>query len=128
MPNSQAERLPSLERVAGIGIASVLIVVGAIWFVQWWRYPPVVGTENLKYIQLLRTAISSERTDWVEKVKKAVQSRYDEGEMSSKELAHFHRIFQLADAKEWKTAHQVCFRFEESQLNRRRESSELAHQ
>ncbi|WP_373652626.1 hypothetical protein [Schlesneria sp. DSM 10557] len=105
------------------GAIGLLLVAGLIWLAQWWRYPPVVATDNLRYIQLLRTAISSERPDWVAKVKEAIDSRYDEGEMSDKERAHFDQIIRMAEAQEWKTAHKVCFQFEESQLSRRRSSA-----
>jgi hypothetical protein len=92
------------------------------WAVSWWRYPPAVEFDNLKYIQLLRTAVSSERPDWVAKVKEAVELRVNEGAMSEPERSHFLRVIELAEAKKWKAAHEVCFQFEEAQLNRRRQS------
>ena len=123
MPTSKSDPTLNPQSLIRFGVGSLLLIVGLVWFIQWWRYPPVVETENLKYIQLLRTAVSSERPDMLAKVKEAIQHRFDEGEMSKTERDHFDRIIRLAEAKDWKTAHETCFRFEESQLSRRRVNS-----
>ena len=76
----------------------------------------------MKYIQLLRTAVSSKRSDWVEKVEGVVHDRFESGELSERERVHFDKVIALADAKQWDDAHRVCFDFEAAQLNRRRSS------
>ena len=123
MPSSIANPRLNPQSLLRIGVGSLLLIIGLVWFIQWWRYPPAVETENLKYIQLLRTAVSSESPDMLAKVKEAIQHRFDEGEMSKTERDHFDRIIRLAEARDWKTAHETCFRFEESQLSRRRANS-----
>jgi len=101
-------------------LAALALGLGLYWLVQWWQYPPAVEYDNLKYIQLLRTAVSSKRPDWVEKVKGVVHDRFDSGELSGRELGHFDKVISLADAEQWDAAHRLCFHFEEAQLNRRR--------
>jgi hypothetical protein len=103
------------------GLLVLCLGLVGYWFVSWWRYPPAVQYDNLRYIQLLRTAVSSERPDWVAKVKEAVELRVNEGAMTEPERLHFLRVIELAETKQWKAAHEVCFQFEEAQLDRRRQ-------
>ena len=123
MPSSKSNPTLDPQTLIRLAVGGVLLIIGLVWFIQWWRYPPMVETENLKYIQLLRTAVSSESLDMLANVKEAIQHRFDEGEMSKTERDHFDRIIRLAEARDWKTAHETCFRFEESQLSRRRANS-----
>jgi hypothetical protein len=105
----------------------LIAVCLSYWILIWWQRPPVVEFDNLKYIQLLRTAVSSERSDLVAKVGQAIDKRMDEGQMSESERAHFARIIAMADAKQWDAANRACFQFEEAQLNRRRALPETTH-
>ena len=123
MPSSKSNPTLDPQLLIRVAVGGVLLIIGLVWFIQWWRYPPAVETENLKYIQLLRTAVSSESPDMLAKVKEAIQHRFDEGEMSKTERDHFDQIIRLAETRDWKTAHETCFRFEESQLSRRRTNS-----
>lgn len=101
-------------------LVALTLGLGLYWLVQWWQYPPAVEYDNLQYIQLLRTAVSSKRSDWVEKVEGVVHDRFDSGELSERERAHFDQVIALADAKQWDAANRACFDFEAAQLNRRR--------
>ena len=87
--------------------------LGLYWLVQWWQYPPAVEFDNLKYIQQLRTAVSSKRTDWVEKVEMVVHDRFDSGELSERERVHFDQVIALADAGQWDAANRACFDFDD---------------
>lgn len=117
MVSSASEKPVSWPLISGLAF----LAVWGLWGVfRWWTYPPPVEFDNLRYIQLLRTAVSSERPEMVMKVRQAVDLRVSEGKMSSPERAHFEEILKLADESKWKAAHQVCFRFEEAQLHRRR--------
>ena len=106
--------------LAAKALAALVIGIGLYWLVKWWQYPPAVEFDNLKYIQLLRTAVSSKRSDWVEKVESVVHDRFDSGKMSPRERVHFDQVIALADAKQWDAANRACFDFEAAQLNRRR--------
>ena len=101
-------------------LVALAVGLGLYWLVQWWQYPPAVEFDNLRYIQLLRTAVSSKRSDWVEKVEGIVHDRFDSGELSERERVHFDEVIALADAKQWDAANRACFDFEAAQLNRRR--------
>lgn len=104
------------------GLVALALGLVLWWAFRWWHYPPAVEFDNLKYIQLLRTAVSSQRPDWVAKVTEAIDLRCRAGEMSPTERAHFDRVISQANAGRWETAHQLCWKFEEAQLNRRRTS------
>ena len=108
-----------MNRHYALGGGFVLLLVG-IWLVSWWRTPPAVEFDNLKYIQLLRTAVSARNPEWLGKVASAVDQRLASGTMSSSEHAHFASLIAMARGGEWKEADVACFRFEEAQLGRRR--------
>lgn len=111
------------------GAAATILGIAIFWVISLWQYPPAVEFSNLRYIQLLRTAVSSERADWLEKVKSAIKGRVAEGAMSEQELAHFNRVIALAETGKWTEADKMCLRFEEAQLSRRRSPPrESAHQ
>lgn len=121
LPGENAVSWPLIALIAAGTIAA------AVLFARWWSKPPAVEFDNLRYIQLLRTAVSSERPEMVAKVRQAIDARVSNGAMSSRERLHFEEILKLADAGEWKRANEDCFRFEEAQLNRRRNAPATPH-
>ncbi|WP_437194105.1 hypothetical protein [Planctomicrobium sp. SH527] len=101
--------------------AGVLILCVIGWFAfQWWTRPIAVEFDNLKYIQLLTTAVSNRSPEMIEKVNLAIDERSKEGKMSQPERQHFQNIIQQARNDEWEAAHRASFAFAEAQLNRRR--------
>jgi hypothetical protein len=108
------------RRMAAIFIAAVVLIGGGVWLVRWWTQPPAIEFDNLRYIQLLTTAVSSRNEEQVSKVSHAVEERHRAGRMSATELGHFQRIIGLADGGDWSTADRECFTFAEAQLSRRR--------
>lgn len=100
--------------------AAVPLLLAVVWLVQWWRTPPAVHYENLKYIQLLRTAVSSRNADHVARVEQAVRQLTAAGDMSAAELAHFSSIISLSRDGAWEQADRRAFDFELAQLQRRR--------
>lgn len=94
---------------------------------RWWHRPPVVEFDNLRYIQLLWTAVSSRNEDWLNGVDSAVQQRRDAGEMSDRELSHFQQIITLARSGDWDAASRQCFAFAEAQQNRHRSHPATEH-
>lgn len=108
------------RRMAAIFIAAIVLLGGGVWVFRWWARPPAIEFDNLKYIQLLTTAVSSRNEDQVSKVSFAVEERHRAGKMSETELGHFRRIIGLADSGDWTTADRECFTFAEAQLHRRR--------
>lgn len=118
-PHSFSTKAVCMSRHVALGAGAALLLVG-IWLVSWWRTPPAVEFDNLKYIQLLRTAVSARNPEWLGKVASAVDQRLASGEMSSSEHAHFASLIGMAQGGAWKEADIACFRFEEAQLGRRR--------
>jgi hypothetical protein len=102
------------------GIGGVMLLVLAVFAYRWWARPPAVEYDNLKYIQLLRTAVSSRRDDYVQGVERAVRMRHQERAMSEAELAHFDAILATARSGNWEQADRMAFDFESAQSHRRR--------
>lgn len=96
------------------------VIVCACVAYRWWSRPPAIEFDNLRYVQLLTTAVSARSPDWLGKVEQAVQSRHRDGAMSERELESLSRIIAMADAGDWSTADRECFALAEAQLNRRR--------
>lgn len=105
-----------------LGGLLIVVVVGFVsWqFWKWWTLPPAVEFDNLKYIQLLTTAVSSRSPAMVDKVESAVQQSATSGKMSEQEQRHFQDLIDLARAGKWEEADRRCFAFAEAQLSRTR--------
>lgn len=112
MLDSESRR--NLVIVGGAG----LLLFAAVTLVRWWTRPPAVEFDNLKYIQLLTTAVSARNEDWLAKVTEAVDKRFAEGQMADAEHRHFQRIIDVARAGDWEAADKQCFAFAEAQLSR----------
>lgn len=101
-------------------LGGLIFLLGGFGVYWWWDRPPTVEYDNLKYIQLMSTAISSRNKDWLDRVELAVRKRHESAEMSEKELKQFLSVIKTAAAGDWKTADRQCFSFAEAQLSRRR--------
>lgn len=101
-------------------ITGGVLIIAIVWLRAWWMTPPAVEFDNLRYIQLLRTAVSARNSEWLNKVASAVDQRLAEGAMSRSEHSHFGKLIAQARSGAWEAADKECFRFEEAQLNRRR--------
>lgn len=110
-----------------VGVPAV--VVCAVLVYRWSTRPPAIEFDNLKYLQLLTTAVSARSPDWLAKVEEAVESRHRAGAMSERELASMSRIIAIATAGDWATADRECFALAEAQLGRRRiQPADHAHE
>lgn len=102
-------------------LAAACVLAVAVWQAWgWWSRPPAVEFDNLRYIQLLSTAVSARNPEWLEKVGSAVETRHSAGELSDRELAAFERILATARAGEWQRAERDCYELAKAQLSRRR--------
>ena len=103
------------------GFLVLLAAMGIGWqIVRWWTRPAAVEFDNLKYIQLLTTAVSSRKLDMLERVEKAIRQRHQSGEMSERELSEFEKLIQMCRDGHWSEADKGCFALAEAQLNRSR--------
>ncbi len=105
-------------KIGGILVAVMLLI--AFLVLQWWRTPPMVDYDNLRFLQLLRTAVSSRNADYVQKVEQAVDQQVKAGQMTSAEREHFGKIIKIAEGGDWEQADRMSFDFEAAQLGRRR--------
>jgi hypothetical protein len=102
------------------GVAGAVLLAAAVALFFWSRRPPVVAYDNLKYIQLLRTALSAQRADYLDGVERAIRARTAEQAMNAGEAAHFESIILLARQGHWEQAERAAWNFESAQANRRR--------
>ncbi|WP_437187096.1 hypothetical protein SH668x_000477 [Planctomicrobium sp. SH668] len=110
----------SRQRFLAIFLGIIVIVVSANQFSKWWFRPTAVEFDNLKYIQLLSTAISSRNPEMVSKVELAIKQRVESKQMSEKEFQHFEMLIGLTRQEKWDEAVKKCYEFAEAQLSRRR--------
>lgn len=101
-------------------LVSMLIAVIGWQLLKWWTRPAAVEFDNLKYIQLLTTAVSYRSAEMVDKVETAIRQRFDSEQMSEAEFDHFQSLIALAHDEKWELADRECFEFAEAQLSRSR--------
>jgi hypothetical protein len=106
------------ERTVWLAITFLLTVGIAIGVIQWYRRPPVVSEGQLRYIQLLRTAVSSHNEEHVAGVERVLKKKLDGGELTPKEWRHFQGIIQTAKRGDWDSAAEACESFERAQQYR----------
>jgi hypothetical protein len=105
----------------GLHFLGTLAAAVLIWqFIGWWSKAPAVEYDNLKYIQLLSTAVSSRKMELVDKVAAAVRRRHADAQMSDRELAHFEEILATVRVGQWEESDRQAYDFAAAQLSRRR--------
>lgn len=100
--------------------AAVLALALAVPLGRWWLRPPVVAQENLRYLPLLRTALSARSPQWLDGVERAVSERQKAGRLSAPERRHFDKIIAAARGGDWERADRLAAGFESAQSGRRR--------
>lgn len=111
---------PNPRRWVAAGACAGLLLAGSLYAVWLWSRPPVVARDNLRYIQLLRTACSSRRPEYVEGVEKSLQHQRSQQQISDPEWNHFVRILADAKAGRWERAERATTALEAAQLSRAR--------
>lgn len=106
------------NRSIAIAIVFVLGIGLTVWGIRWYLQPPVVSEGQLRYIQLLRTAVSSENEQQVTGVERVLKKNLDDGELTPKEWRHFQSIIDRAKRGEWDSAARACEGFERAQQYR----------
>ncbi len=95
-------------------------VVLTVFVVRWWNRPPALEFDNLKYIQLLTTAVSARDEEWLDGVTRAIELRHQSGQMSDEEREALHGVIAQAESGEWERADRECYELAVAQLSRRR--------
>ncbi len=111
-----------------IAFLTVLLLGVAGWYVtKWWTRPPVVEFNNLKYVQLLMTVVSSKDQEKLGRLEDSINNQFKEGEMSDREHKSFQTIIAQARSGKWDEAQKASFRLAEGQLRRARSQSPSEH-
>ncbi len=100
-----------------IAIAS-LLVLGAIWGILWYRRPPALEHDYLRYVQLLRTAVSAQNEQHLLGVERVLARDRDAQKLPHSHWKHFQGIIDLAKGGNWEDADLRCQAFEAAQQNR----------
>lgn len=108
--------------LGGVGICALFLV--GIVFYSYWSQPPVVALSNLRYLQQLRTAVSSQRVDHVNKISQALETLKGEGKLNEQEWNHFQSIIAKALEGKWEAAELACRKWADAQSNRKRDPSD----
>ncbi|XZE20189.1 hypothetical protein SH449x_000047 [Pirellulaceae bacterium SH449] len=108
--------------VGGAGICALFL--GGIFLYSYWSQPPVVALSNLRYLQQLRTAVSSQRVDHVNKINQALETLKGEGKLNEQEWNHFQSIIAKALEGKWEAAELACRKWADAQSNRKRDPSD----
>lgn len=100
-----------------IAAAVVAISIGAtVW---WFRpRPPAVQSDTVRYLQLLRTGVSTHDPNAIEAVARAITKRRAEDAARHSEWDYFDRIISLAQKGAWDQAEKITVAWEESQSSR----------
>ena len=101
----------------------VCAIARPLW--HWWHTPPAVEYANLKYLQLLRTAVSSRDEGQLAAVESVLTTRHEEGKLSQREYSMFCRVCATAKQGKWKHADAEALRFEKAQLSRKRTTAPI---
>lgn len=114
---------PAPNRSLQIGLLSGLIVIGIAatgWIISMYMRPPAVQIVDLKYVQLLRTAVSNQSIPGIVKIESVLKKKLEANDLSRAQWTHFESILKLAKAGQWEDADRACQKFESAQQYRRR--------
>jgi len=116
LSRAESSRRPS---ALGIGLAFTILLWAGCG-------PPAVAPSNQRLTVSLRTALSTQRTDWLELNAQEIESRRAAGEMGEEEYAAFSAIVAQARAGEWQAAEKEIVRLQKAQRPTQEQLDQLA--
>jgi hypothetical protein len=117
--HSISEQDNSLTVARNVLIAVVVVAISVVAMVWWFRpTPPAVQADTVRYLQLLRTSVSTRDPNAVEAIARVVTKRRAEHPTRNAEWDYFERIIALAQKGEWNQAELATVGWEESQSSR----------
>ena len=97
--------------------AFLLLAVSAVFWSGCGR--PQVAPEHLRLTAELRTAVSAQNVEWLERTEKLVEERHEAGGMSEPEYEAFRSIIERAHRGEWEAAEREVLALQKAQRPRR---------
>jgi hypothetical protein len=102
-----------LPLVAGAVAIAIAAILGLIYL----RQPPKIPASQLRYLQLLSTAISSEDSQQVARIGGLLKGQHEAKELSDRQWSEFQEILDRVNRREWEQAMEACERFKWAQGN-----------
>jgi hypothetical protein len=96
---------------AGAG-AIACCAIASIFYLQ---QPPKIPANQLRFLQLLSTAISSENPPQIAKIGDLLKGQHEANELSDLQWREFRKILDRANRGEWEQAMTACERFKAAQ-------------
>lgn len=118
--NKASSQRVSRQRLSLGALALILFAFSGYTLYWYLTRPPVVHYDNLKYIQLIRTACSARNPTHVDGVERALEDRIQQGAMTTTERQAFEQIITDARNGNWQRAERSAMKLEEAQLSRSR--------
>ncbi len=78
--------------------------------------PPQIPKESRRLIESLRTAVSAERTDWLDANEKLIEKQFSQGKLTEEQHAAFAAIIAKARAGKWSDAEIETVRLGKAQM------------
>ncbi len=104
-------------KIVPLVLVGCFAIACAIFF---WPKPPAVAVEHMRYVQLLRTAVSAQNSDQLKGVERALTRMHEEEVIDKAQWRHFQTIISQAKSGEWEKADRACQAFESAQQYRTR--------
>lgn len=98
-----------------LGAVAVALACAAIVSLMYLQRPPQIPTDQLRYLQLLSTAISSENAQQVARMSDLLKGQHEAKALSDRQWSEYQKILDLANRSEWRKAMEACERFKAAQ-------------
>lgn len=76
---------------------------------------PKIAPANLRLTMALRTAISAQNKEWLDRCREQITERQSAGSLTAEEFERFQAILAMADKGEWSQAEQAVVRWQKAQ-------------
>lgn len=86
---------------------------------------PQVAPEHLRLTAELRTAISTQNVEWLERAEKLVEQHHQAGEMSDREYRAFRSIIEKANNEAWDAAEREVLALQKAQRPSREQTDRV---
>jgi TolA-binding protein len=80
------------------------------------RMPAASSAKTVQVLAALRTAISVKSPERIEEMRQRIEEMHGQQELNDQEFEMMTRIIDMASSGDWKSAEQLCHRFQKAQI------------